>query len=61
MRKFIFTANVIAIIMLVPAVLLGYLNTTAAGNETQQATEVVAKDVTNGQDDGSILHLVKAF
>jgi hypothetical protein len=60
MKKFIFTANVIAIIALVPAVLLGYLHTSTAGNE-KAATEEIAKDVTNGQDDGITLHVVKAF
>jgi hypothetical protein len=61
MKKFIFTANVIAIIALVPAVLLGYLHTSTAGNEKKAATEEIAKDVTNGQDDGITLHVVKAF
>ena len=61
MRKFIFTANVIALIALVPAILFGYLHTQTNNTETKPVTEVVSKDVTNGQDDGSILHLVKSF
>jgi len=60
MRKFIFTANVIALIALVPAVLFGYLHTDTAPTETKPATEI-AKDVTNGQDNGSIFQLVKSF
>ena len=60
MRKFIFTANVIALIALVPAVLIGYLHTDTASTENKPATEI-AKDVTNGNDDGSTFHLVKSF
>ena len=61
MRKFIFTANVIALIALVPAILFGYLHTNTDSTETKPNTEVVSKDVTNGQDDGSVLRLVKSF
>ncbi len=61
MRKLIFTANVIALIALVPAILFGYLNTQTNSTETKPTTEVVSKDVTNGQDDGSVLRLVKSF
>jgi len=60
MKKFIFTANVIAIISVVPAVLFGYLRSNTQATNTKQNTEVV-KDVTNGQDDGITLHLVKSY
>ena len=60
MRKFIFTANVIALIALVPAVLFGYLHTDTVPAENKPATEI-AKDVTNGQDNGSIFQLIKSF
>jgi hypothetical protein len=58
MKKFIFTANVIAIIALVPAVIFGYLHNSSPKERTH--TEI-SKDVTNGQDDGSTLHLVRTF
>jgi len=60
MKKFIFTANVIAVIALVPAVLIGYLHTNTASTDSKPATEIV-KDVTNGQDDGTTFNLVKSF
>lgn len=60
MRKFIFTANVIALIALVPAVLIGYLHNDTVSTENQPTTEI-GKDVTNGNDDGSTFHLVKSF
>jgi len=60
MRKFIFTANVIALIALVPAVLFGYLHSTAVSTNAKQNIEIV-KDVTNGQDEGITLHMVKSF
>jgi hypothetical protein len=60
MRKFIFTASVTALIALVPVVLVGYLHTDGTLDNGKPATEI-ASDVTNGQDDGSTFHLVKAF
>lgn len=60
MKKFIFTANVIAIVALVPAVIFGYLSNGNAKNNKAK-TEEVAKDVKSGQDDFSILHLVRTF
>ena len=60
MKKFIFTANVIAIVALVPAVLFGYLHSNTTDVPAKQSTEVVS-DVTNGQDNGSILRIVKSF
>lgn len=62
MKKLIFTANVIALIALVPAVLFGYLHstTTTVGTDAKQNIEMV-KDVTNGQEEGITLHMVKSF
>ncbi len=59
MKKFIFTANVIAILFLVPATIVGYLN------NDQKATKVVtgevAKKANNGLEYGNIIRLVKTF
>ena len=60
MKKFIFTANMIAIIALVPALVFGYLHNDKNTKDTKANTET-AKDVTNGQDDGITIHLVKSF
>ncbi|MES2004086.1 MAG: hypothetical protein V4450_06160 [Bacteroidota bacterium] len=60
MKKFIFTANVIAIMALVPAIVFGYLHNDGKHTENKSNTEQ-AKDVKNGQDDGSTLHLVRTF
>jgi len=61
MKKFIFTANMIAIIALVPAVVFGYLHNNNQSKQNKANTEI-ATDVTNGQnDDGTIIHLVKSF
>ena len=60
MKKFILTANFIALIALVPAVLFGYLHNATTVTNNKPNTEVV-KDVTNGQDDGTTINLVKSF
>ena len=60
MKKFIFTANVIAIVALVPAVIFGYLSNDKNAENKKAQTEV-AKDVKTGQDEFSILRLVKTF
>ena len=60
MKKFIFTANMIAIIALVPALVFGYLHNDNKSNDNKANTET-AKDVTNGQEDGTTIHLVKIF
>jgi len=59
MKKFLFTAYVVAIVALVPAVIVGYLHNENP-KDTKDNTEI-AKDVKNGSDDGSILRLVKTF
>jgi hypothetical protein len=58
MKKFFFTAYVIAAIALVPAIVFGYLHQNAAP-ETQ-STEMV-NDVINSQESSSILGIVKSF
>lgn len=59
MKKFIFTANLIALMALVPAVVIGYLHSDASKNEKAR-TEVV-KEANHGQDDGASIYLVKTF
>lgn len=59
MKKFIFTANLIALMALVPAVVIGYLHNDATKNE-KTGTEVV-KEVNHGQDDGASIYQVKTF
>lgn len=60
MKKLIFTANMIAIIALVPALVFGYLHNDNNAKDNKTNTET-AKDVTNGQEDGTTIHLVKSF
>jgi hypothetical protein len=60
MKKILFTLYVAAVVALVPAVIVGYLHNDNTVKDTKTNTET-AKDVTNGQDDGSILRLVKTF
>ena len=60
MKKFIFTANMIAIIALVPALLVGYLHNDGQSKASKAATETT-KDISNSQDDGTTINLVKSF
>ena len=60
MKKFIFTANVIAIVALVPAIFLGYLHNDTANTDKKVNTQV-AKDVTIGQEDATSINLIKTF
>jgi hypothetical protein len=59
MKKFIFTANVIALLLLVPAVLVGYLHNSQTGIETKAISGEVAKQATNSTEVGNLLRLVK--
>jgi hypothetical protein len=59
MKKFIFTANVIVIISLVPAVIFGYLHNNVKTNNTSN-TEI-AIDVNNHKEEGLSVRLVKTF
>lgn len=59
MKKFISTATVIALIAMIPAVFVGYLNnrtTTASKPDTE-----IVSDVANSRNEGFIIHLVKTF
>ena len=59
MKKFISAACIIALIALVPAVFVGYLHNDTHANKNN--TEIVKDDVTNSQNESSILRLVKTF
>lgn len=58
MKKFFFTAYVIAAIALVPAIVFGYLHN---NSQSEKPATEMASDVTNGQESSSILRLVKSF
>ena len=58
MKKFIFTANVIAIIALVPAVIFGYLHNNNSASDNTNKTEVV-KETSNGYEESTPLFMVK--
>ncbi|MDE3252239.1 MAG: hypothetical protein KGO92_05485 [Bacteroidota bacterium] len=60
MKKFILTANLIAMLFLVPAVIVGYLQSNAPVTE-KSASKETAKDVTNGQEEAISINLVKSF
>jgi undecaprenyl pyrophosphate phosphatase UppP len=57
MKKFIFSASVFVLMAMVPAVLVGYLQTST---DTKPATETVS-DVAPAHDNGSLIRLVKSF
>ncbi|MBV9987351.1 MAG: hypothetical protein JO301_06710 [Chitinophagaceae bacterium] len=58
MKKFIFSASVIALMAMVPAVLVGYLHGNT--NDSKPATETVS-DVAPAHESSSIIGLVKSF
>jgi hypothetical protein len=58
MKKFIFTASVFVLMAMVPAVLVGYLQSNST--DTKPATETVS-DVAPAHDNGSLIRLVKSF
>jgi hypothetical protein len=60
MKKFIFTANVIAVIMLVPTVLFSYLHKTETP-ETKKASVETVSEPAAGRTATSIFGLVKSF
>lgn len=58
MKKFIFSASVILLMAMVPAVLVGYLHNT----DNQKAATETAGDVSsNSQDNSTLIRLVKSF
>lgn len=61
MKKYIFTANVIVLVALVPAIFIGYLHNDSSKTENKENTEIV-KEVNTGNTEGiSLLNLVKNF
>lgn len=60
MKKFILTANLIALLFLVPAVIVGYLQSNTPVTEKSASKETV-KDVTNGQEETISINMVKSF
>ncbi len=60
MKKLIFTANVIALVALVPAVIFGYLHSNNSASTDKNKTEVV-KEANNGHDESASVFMVKLF
>jgi Na+/H+ antiporter NhaB len=60
MKKFIFTANVVAIIALVPAVIFGYLHEDTKKDNNKESIEIV-KDTHVNQEESTILRLIRTF
>lgn len=60
MKKFLFTANVIAVIILVPAVLFSYLHKTETP-EAKKASVEMASEPAASRTATSIFGLVKSF
>lgn len=60
MKKHIFTANLIALMILVPAVIVGYLKNEGPKDSSKESVEIV-KDASAHRDDVSILQLVRTF
>lgn len=58
MKKFIFSASVILLMAMVPAVLVGYLNDT---NQQKAASETSGDVSSNNQDNSTLISLVKSF
>jgi hypothetical protein len=61
MKKFIFTANLIALIALVPAVIVGYLHNNDNQSEANKDKTVIVRETSNRNDDGTTLHMVRTF
>ncbi|NCI47032.1 hypothetical protein [Sediminibacterium soli] len=57
MKKFLFPANVIAVLILVPALVFGYLHYQAKAEK--EATETAAEPLNH--ESSSIITLVKSF
>jgi hypothetical protein len=58
MKKFIFSASVILLMAMVPAVLVGYLHNT---DQHKAATEMSGDVSSNSQDNSTLISLVKSF
>ncbi len=59
MKKILFTTYIIALIALVPAVIVGYMN--ADGQSTNNNKTEIAKDVENSTEETGFIHVVKTF
>lgn len=60
MKKFLFTAYMIFLVTLVPAVIFAYLHSDNSGKNNKTNTEI-SKEISNSGDDAGMLHLVKTF
>lgn len=60
MKKFIFIANFIVLLVLVPAVMIGYLHNNSAEKDNSEKTMLV-KDTDNGQPEAISVFFVKTF
>jgi hypothetical protein len=60
MKKFLLTAQLIAMLILVPAVMIGYLHSNTAATAKSADKETV-KDVSNGQEEAISINMVKSF
>lgn len=60
MKKFIFIANLAILLVLIPAVMIGYLHNNTAEKDNSSKT-VIAKDTDNGQAEAVSVFFVKTF
>lgn len=60
MKKFIFIANLVILLILVPAVMIGYLHSNTAEKGNNEKTTLV-KDTENGQPEAISVFFVKTF
>lgn len=60
MKKFIFIANLAILLVLIPAVMIGYLHSNTAEKDNGSKT-VTAKDTENGQAESVSVFFVKTF
>lgn len=60
MKKFIFIANFIVLLVLVPAVMIGYLHNNSVEKDSSEKTMLV-KDTDNGQPEAISVFFVKTF
>ena len=61
MKKFIFTANVIALLLLVPAVLVGYLHNNQTGSAGKADNQEMTKQSNSNPETGNLLRIVKSY
>jgi hypothetical protein len=61
MKKFIFTANVIALLILVPAVMVGYLHSNQTDSASKTANQEITKQANTSSETGNFLRIVKSY